>query len=108
MRRGDLWFVVGKGDYAEKPRPYLVLQRSDAIRKDGSVTMMPLTGELSESGLIRVRIDPDEKNGLNKPSDIMVDKIQTMKSIRLTKKIGEVSPEIIEHTLQKLRFWLEM
>ena len=108
MQRGDLWYVVGKGDYADKPRPYLILQRSELILPDGSITMMPLTGLLTESSLIRVRITPDEHNGLDKPSEIMVDKIQTMKVIRLKQKIGAVTEDVLESVMKKLSFLLEM
>ena len=108
MRRGELWFAVGKGDYAEKPRPYLIVQRTDMITPEGSITMMPITSELTDSTIIRARIHPTEKNGLQKVSDVMVDKVQSMKTIRLKQKIGEVEPEIMEAVYQRLRFWLDM
>jgi|APLak6261658528_1056013.scaffolds.fasta_scaffold04342_2 mRNA interferase MazF len=108
MRRGELWLAVGKGDYADKPRPYLILQRTDMLTPEGSITMIPLTGELTDSNLIRTRIHPTEANGLEKTSDIMVDKVQTMKAVRLKQKIGAVEPEIMDSVAQKLRFWLEM
>lgn len=108
MRRGELWYVTGKGDYAEKPRPYMIVQRSEFIVDGGSVTMIPITGELGRLGLIRVRLDPDNVNGLDKSSDIMVDKIQTMKISRLKQKIGEVSPDVLEAVQQKIAFFLGM
>ena len=108
MQRGELWFAVGKGDFSDKPRPYLIVQRTSMIAPDGSVTMMPLTGELTDSSIIRVRIQPTAANGLQKLSDVMADKIQTMKVIRLKQKIGIAEPEIIDSAMEKLRFWLEM
>lgn len=61
MRRGDLWHVTGKGDYAEKPRPYLIVQRSELIVDGGSIAMIPVTGELGRLGLIQVRLEPDQR-----------------------------------------------
>ena len=108
MQRGQLWFAVGKGDYADKPRPYLIVQRTSMITAQGSVTLMPLTSDLTDSNIIRVRVQPTAANGLQLPSDVMVDKIQTMKTARLKQKIGMAEPEIIDSAMEKLAFWLEM
>ena len=43
---------------------------------------------LLEAPLIRVSVAPDEGNGLNKPSQVMVDKAMTIKRERLGPAFG--------------------
>jgi mRNA interferase MazF len=88
VRRGDLVTVALSGDYG-KPRPALVVQ-SDLFSAHPSVTLLPVTGDLREAPLLRIRVDPSEQNGLRKTSDIMVDKPQTVLRERVGTVIGRV------------------
>ena len=72
MRRGDLVTIAVGGDYG-KPRPAVVMQ-SDAFRALGSVTVLRLTSELHEWPAFRVTIQPSPRNGLRKPSQVMIDR----------------------------------
>ena len=76
MRRGDLVSIALQGDYGE-PRPALVIQ-SDLFDEHPSITILPVTSELREAPLFRITVQPDAGNGLAKPSQIMVDKAQTI------------------------------
>ena len=76
MRRGDLVTIALQGDYG-KPRPALVIQ-SDLFDEHPSVTILPVTGELRDTPLFRITVKPSDKNGLSKPSQVMVDKAQTV------------------------------
>ncbi|PIV88084.1 MAG: growth inhibitor PemK [Hydrogenophilales bacterium CG17_big_fil_post_rev_8_21_14_2_50_63_12] len=76
MRRGDLVSIALQGGYG-KPRPALVIQ-SDLFDEHPSVTILPVTGELRDAPLFRVTVQPDASNSLGKPSQIMVDKVQTL------------------------------
>jgi len=80
--------VALSGDYG-KPRPALVVQ-SDLFSAHPSVTLLPVTGDLREAPLLRIRVDPSEQNGLRKTSDIMVDKLQTVPRERVGTIIGRV------------------
>ena len=44
---------------------------------DDTITYLPIPSDLERLPLIRIPIDPTEENGLRKPSEIMVDRIQT-------------------------------
>jgi len=88
VKRGDLVTVALSGDYG-KPRPALVVQ-SDLFSAHPSVTLLPVTGDLREAPLLRIRVDPSEQNGLRKTSDIMVDKLQTVPRERVGTVIGRV------------------
>ncbi len=84
MRRGDLVTIALQGAFG-KPRPALVVQ-SDLFDAHPSVTIMPVTSELRDTPLFRVRIEPTAANGLRATSGVMVDKAQTVSR----EKIGEV------------------
>ena len=84
MRRGDLITVALQGDLG-KPRPALVIQ-SDLFDAHPSVTILPVTSELRDTPLFRIRVNPTELNGLSKPSQVMVDKPQSV----ARKKVGAV------------------
>jgi mRNA interferase MazF len=91
MRRGDLVTIALQGDYG-KPRPALIIQ-SDLFDEHPSVTILPVTGELKEAPVFRIRIEPGPSNGLQKTSDIMVDKAQSVSRARVGSTFGRVSEE---------------
>ena len=94
MRRGEIWTIAGGGDYTAKPRPAVVLQdnRFDAI---DSVTVCLLTTDRAEAPLLRIPVEPDELNGLDAPSRIMVDKLTTVRRSRLGTLMGRLGDEDI-------------
>ena len=75
MRRGDLVTVALQGEQG-KPRPALVVQ-ADHFVELPAVTVVPITSTLIDAPLLRIPIEPDDRNGLTRPSQIMVDKPQT-------------------------------
>jgi mRNA interferase MazF len=90
VRRGELWTAAGGKHYAGKPRPVLVVQ-DDRFDATSSITVCPLTSDPTEIPLLRVPLDPDDSNGLDAPSSIMLDKITTMPRSKLGERIGKVS-----------------
>lgn len=88
MRRGEIW-VVGGGVYAKKPRPALVIQ-DDLFELSESVTVIPMTSRLNDAPLFRVRIPAMEESGLRSDSEVMIDKITTIKKSHVTDRIGKV------------------
>ncbi len=66
MKRADLVTIAPQGDYG-KPRPALVIQ-SDFFDAHPSVTVLPVTGDLRETPLFRVTVEPTDTNALRKPS----------------------------------------
>ena len=91
MRRGDLVTIALQGPYG-KPRPALVVQ-SDLFDEHPSVTILPITSELRDAPLFRVSIKPSEANGLQKPSEVMVDKAQSVPREKIGDTFGHVSAE---------------
>jgi mRNA interferase MazF len=88
MRRGDLVTVAAPGDYG-KPRPALVIQ-SDLFDELPSVTVCPVTSALRETPLFRITIDPSPENGLQRISQVQVDKLMTVARERVGGVIGRL------------------
>ena len=88
MRRGDLVTVALPGDYG-KPRPALVIQ-SDFFDAHPSVTVLPVTSELRDAPLFRLRLDPGAETGLRKPSAVMIDKAMTVARDKLGTPFGRI------------------
>ena len=63
--------IALQGDLG-KPRPALVIQ-SDLFDEHPSVTVLPVTSELRDTPLFRITIEPNAENGLQKPSQVMVE-----------------------------------
>jgi len=93
MKRGDIISVALQGDFG-KPRPALVIQ-SNQFDKTMTVTVLLISSSLVDAPLIRLNIEPSDQNCLNKTSQIMIDKIMTVKR----DKIGDVLGSIEDKTL---------
>jgi mRNA interferase MazF len=91
VRRGDFVKVVTPGSYG-KPRPAVIVQ-SDLFNQHPSISVLPLSSELRNAPLFRVRIEPTAMNGLDKLSEVMVDKIQTIPIEKIGGEIGRASDE---------------
>lgn len=94
VKRGDLLTIALSGDYGE-PRPALVVQ-DDAFAALPSVTVLRVTSELHDWPLFRVTIEPDAANGLQRPSQIMIDKAATVPRAKLGQYIGHINAEAME------------
>lgn len=82
--RGNLVTVSAPGAYGT-PRPALVIQ-SDIFSEHPSIVVLPLTSDVRDDvSTFRVTVEPTEKNGLAKTSQIMADKPLTVQS----EKIGD-------------------
>lgn len=88
MQRGDLVTVAAPGDYG-KPRPALVIQ-SDLFDELPSVTVCLVTSALRDAPIFRITVDPSPANGLQRVSQIQIDKIVTIARERVGGVIGRL------------------
>ena len=91
--RGDLVTIAMQGDYG-KPRPALVIQ-SDQFDEHTSVTVLPVTGTLVAAPLLRITVQPSQRNGLQKPSQVMIDKALTVKRDKVGAVFGHIEPDTL-------------
>lgn len=107
LRRGDLVYVAAKGSFTSRPRPAVVIQTDAAVGWRESVTVCLLTGDLSDAQTFRVRIMPSATNNLEKPSDVMADKVITVRPKDLDEvPIGRLSTGEMALVDRAVRFWL--
>lgn len=93
MMRGELVSVTLQGDFG-KPRPALVIQ-ANAFSEHPSATVLPITGTLLAAPLLRVTLQPSAENGLHKPSQVMVDKLMTVKRDKLGPAFGRIDEDAL-------------
>ncbi len=94
MRRGDVWTVSGGKGYAGKPRPVVILQ-DDSFDGTDSITICAFTSDETEAPLFRLRVAPNERNGLRESCRLMVDKITTVPKSKLGARLGRLDDEDI-------------
>jgi mRNA interferase MazF len=93
MTRGDLVTIAMQGDFG-KPRPALVIQ-ANPFSESASVTILPITGTLVAAPLLRVTVQPSAENGLQMPSQVMVDKTMTVKRDKIGPAFGRLDADAL-------------
>lgn len=91
--RGDLVTIAMQGDFG-KSRPALVIQ-ADQFSQHSSATVLPITSTMVAAPLLRVAVQPSAENGLQKPSQVMVDKAMTVKREKIGSKLGRIDQAVL-------------
>jgi mRNA interferase MazF len=86
--------VSAGGPYAGKPRPAVIAQE-DRFEATNSITLCVFTTDPTEAPLLRMLVEPTDRNGLSMASRLMIDKITTVPKARLGKRIGKLHDEDI-------------
>ncbi|WP_419945054.1 type II toxin-antitoxin system PemK/MazF family toxin [Candidatus Poriferisodalis sp.] len=92
MKRGEVWTAAGGSEYAGKPRPVVIIQ-DDRFDTTASVTICAFTTEQTAAPYFRLPVEPDDENGLERPSSLMVDKVAAVPRSRLGQHIGRLGDE---------------
>jgi len=107
FKRGDIVICILSGDYG-KPRPGVVVQSNLFNTTHASITICPITSHQVEAPLFRLSLEPSSQNGLKSISQIMVDKVSSLKKEKVQKKIGTLSKDQILILNNALKLWLEI
>jgi len=93
VNRGEVWTVAG-GVYATKPRPAVIVQ-DDLFDATSSVTVAPMSSTLLDAPLMRIRIAGGDGllSGLEHDSDVMIDKLTTVKRSNVHARVGRLTAE---------------
>lgn len=91
--RGDFVTIAMQGDFG-KPRPALVIQ-ADPFSELATVTVLPVTGTLVAAPLFRITVQPSAENGLQKPSQVMADKVMTVKLDKVGQAFGRIDADVM-------------
>ena len=104
LRRGAVVMVLGDG----QPRACVVVQSDIFNDTHSSVTLCPTTAAVGGERLFRVPVSPSTENGLSVPSDIQVDRIQSIRRERIVGVAGHLSTTRMEQVDQALQRWLAL
>ena len=107
LRRGDIVLAVSSGNYG-KPRPALVVQSDLFNATHASLTVCPVTSSLVEAPLYRIMVNASRASGLERQSQVMVDKMQTLRRDRIRERIGKMGLVQMQAVERALRIWLRL
>jgi mRNA interferase MazF len=82
-----------QGDFG-KPRPALVVQ-ADHFGKLTTITALPVTSTLVDAPLLRLAVEPDAQNNLARPSQVMIDKLITLRREQVGEPFGRAGDELM-------------
>ena len=111
MKRGEIWLVnldPTIGSEIRKTRPAVIIS-SDLVGIFPLKVVVPLTDwkDRYSTALWMVRIDPQETNGLSKPSAADALQIRSVSEQRLMKRLGALTPiqaaQIVQAVLNVLQ-----
>ncbi len=77
-----------------KPRPAVVIQ-ADWFVALPTVVVLPLTSSLQDAAVTRIDVAPSDGNGLRVPSQIAVDRPQTVRRPKLGPTIGRLDNDVM-------------
>jgi mRNA interferase MazF len=92
VKRSEIWTVAGGKNYAGKPRPVVILQ-DDRFDMTDSITICAFTTDPTDAPLFRLRVEPNESNGLSVVCRLMVDKITTVPKSKMGARVGRLADE---------------
>lgn len=102
--RGDFVTIAIQGDFG-KPRPALVIQ-ADPFDAHTTVTVVPVTSTLVAAPLLRITVQPSTQNGLQKLSQVMVDKAMTVKRDKVGNAFGRIETDALVEVERCLAMFL--
>lgn len=110
MKRGEIWRInldPTVGAEIRKTRPAVIVS-VDEVGVLPLRVIVPLTEwkDRYAAAPWMVRVDPDERNGLDKVSCADTFQVRSVSVSRFVQKVGEVSPEVMSSIEQSLAITL--
>jgi mRNA interferase MazF len=91
LKRVDLVAIAVQGEFG-KPRPALVI-RANPFEAHSTFTVLLTSSTMVDAPIFRITIQPSLQNGLQKPSQVMVDKAMTFLADKVGVTIGQLDPD---------------
>ncbi|MEY3869590.1 MAG: hypothetical protein RLZZ338_3481 [Cyanobacteriota bacterium] len=111
MKRGEIYYgnvspVVGSE--MDKRRPVLVVSNDANNRAADTVTILPITSNVTRVYPFEVLINPED-SGLPKPSKVQAQQVRTISKQRLGgDAVGNLSPEVMQLVDAALKLHLKL
>ena len=97
--------MSGGGPYAGMPRPAVIVQE-DRFDATNSIALCVFTTDPTDAPLLRMLVEPTDRNGLSSASRLMIDKVTTVPKARLGKRIGKLNNEDVVRLNRALTVFL--
>lgn len=113
IKQYDIWIAdlnPGKGTETGKIRPVLIIQ-TDLLNLNGhsSFIVCPISSQERKGvEILRLSIDADPRNGLQKKSYILADQIRAIDVSRLKERVGKISKKDSENLRNSLKVILNL
>jgi mRNA interferase MazF len=91
LKRGDVVLVVLQGELG-KPRPGVIVQ-ADELDASSSTIVCPMSSHIDSANQLRPVIAPTVQNGLLVRTQIMTDKLNTLRRDRVKRVIGTLDSD---------------
>lgn len=99
MKRGEIYFAnlsPSVGSEMDKSRPVLTVSNDANNSAANTVTILPITSNVSRAYPFEVLLNPEE-SGLSKPSKVQAQQVRTISKQRiLGEVIGSLSAELMQ------------
>jgi mRNA interferase MazF len=95
VKRGDVVLAVVPSELG-RPRPGVIVQTDEFSEELSTVFVCPITSDLQERLPLRPMIDAKPSNGLRLRSQIMTDKMISLRYDRIRRVIGHIDRETSE------------
>ena len=100
-----MWTVSGGAPYAGKPRSAVIVQE-DRFSATSSITLCVFTTDPTYAPLLRMLVEPTDRNGLKSASRLMIDKVTTVPKTRLGQRLGKLNDEDVVRLNRALTVFL--
>jgi mRNA interferase MazF len=103
MRRGEVWRIqlpYANGREQAGERPAVIIEANAYIPAAPLVMIIPFTGELTATRFEgTLLVQPDQRNGLTKPSVALVFQTRGLDKRRFLTRLGTLDEATLEHLL---------
>lgn len=107
MKRGDIHYVAAP-DFFGKVRPAVIVQSDKYLQDPTSLTVCLIMGAVPGRPMFRVVLPAGARSGLEKISEVMIDKVMSLPVDRVKNRIGAVSIEELRRIDQAIKDWLSL
>ncbi|MEG4500577.1 type II toxin-antitoxin system PemK/MazF family toxin [Microcoleus sp. F10-C6] len=111
MKRGEIYYAnlsPTVGSEIDKRRPVLVVSNDANNRAANTVTILPITSNVTRVYPFEVLLNPED-SGLSKPSQVQAQQVRTISKQRISSDaVGSLSEEIMQLVNAVLKLHLDV
>ena len=111
MKRGEIYYAnlsPTVGSEIDKRRPVLVVSNDANNRAANTVTILPITSNVTRVYPFEVLLNPED-SGLSKPSKVQAQQVRTISKQRISSDaVGSLSEEIMQLVNAALKLHLDV